>query len=107
MPGYIAEVRRQIELGLSVDELIHDVSGGFEALLLKEFKKIQLNEELEKILGVLAFGPEQYTLIELGDITKVEPKEIIASIDKISYIKIDEKNKCVLINVYRTLPKVA
>lgn len=72
MPGYLSEVRRQLESGLSSEDVLNNLEPSYYGLLEKQWNRLILSDIDEKIIAVLALGPELYDEKMITEILNIE-----------------------------------
>jgi len=67
MPGYLAQIRREIQSGISIDEVLADLPKGFRELLEREWKRARIEEDRAlDALAILAYSEMPLNVITLA-----------------------------------------
>lgn len=94
MPGYLAQIYREIQQGISVEEIINNIPLEFNQLLEKEWIRNNISEKnILDILAVVTFSPELVTIKELKDILEIDELKIRKIIKTISFIEEDSETQ--------------
>jgi len=91
MPGYLAELRSEIDSGISIDLLLQNLPKGFKSLLERKwglFKNNSTDFSLE-LLSILAFSDIRLDISMLAQITDTNPDEVLQIFTKIDFVNID------------------
>ncbi|WP_043887934.1 ATP-binding protein [Methylophaga thiooxydans] len=87
IPERIEQVRRLIESGLTVEDVITIHSESNESLLKAEWQSIgELDQIKSEILPLIAFSECSLSLSDLSEITGLESEKIIATLQSITFL---------------------
>lgn len=77
MPGYLAQIRREVQSGLSVEEVLTNLPKKFRHLLEREWKRARIEREhVLDSLAVLAYTEMPLELAQLAQIIGAEHKDL-------------------------------
>jgi len=89
-PAYVAEVRRQVSQGATVDELVRALPPLVEDLFRREWARVVLTDELRNALALLVFAPEPLTIEEWAVIAGVQPTTARSWLAILSFLHADQ-----------------
>lgn len=90
MPGYLSELRSEIESGISIELLLNNLPKGFKSLLDRKWELYKNNStELSlELISILAFSDIRLDLVMLGQIVDTEPDKLLQILNKIDFVNI-------------------
>ena len=95
MPGYLGELRHEIESGISIDDVLKNLPNGFKSLLERKWEKYtrMVSSDLSfDLLAIMCFSDIKLELSQLSQIVCVERDISISALSGCDFIKITENN---------------
>ncbi|KJR46716.1 hypothetical protein UF75_2899 [Desulfosporosinus sp. I2] len=104
MPGYLDEIKRQINNGTDVDELINGLPTAFNNLLEKEWNKLQIKDEsVLMILALLSYSLNPLFKETIEDILELDSINLESNLAKVRFIRENPESKVIdLMGSYKT-----
>lgn len=86
MPGYVGEIRSQLERGSDVDEVIGKLPTHLNELLLRNLAKIPDDPILHKILGIIVYSGASLGVDALCEITSQDETTVSQKLKSVSFL---------------------
>lgn len=100
MPGYLSELRREIESGNSIDEVLLNLPNGIKNLLERKWRIFinSCNDLSIEVLSILSFSEINLDVFQISQIVKIDQEEIVNSLSKCVFIQITHNNEIMFIS---------
>jgi len=93
MPGYLAQIRREIESGLSIDDVLTNLPKGFRRLLEREWERSRIDmAHVLDALAVLAYTETSLDLAQLARVIDAELEELETSLTSVPFVQLDPED---------------
>lgn len=104
MPGYLEEIKRQINTGADVDELVNGLPPAFNNLLEKEWNKLQIKDEgVLKILALLTYTLNPLIKENIEEILELDSIKLESNLANVRFIRENPESKVIeLMGSYKT-----
>ena len=88
MPGYLAQIRREIQSGLPLEKVLADLPKGFRHLLEREWKRANIKEEhVLKALAVLTYAELPLDIVQLASIVGARPDTLERNLASVPFVQ--------------------
>jgi hypothetical protein len=96
MPGYLAQIRREIQSGLPIDEVLTNLPKGFCYLLEREWDRAQTDKEhILDALAVLAYTETPLHLAQLAQVIDAKLEELEIGLASVPLVEFDSKDRLI------------
>jgi len=93
MPGYLAQIRREIESGQSIDDVLTNLPKGFRRLLEREWERSRIDmAHVLDALAVLAYTETPLDLERLAAVIDAKPEELETSLTSVPFVQLDPED---------------
>jgi len=90
MPGYLAQIRREVQSGLSIEEVLTDLPKEFRHLLEREWERAHIKKErVLHSLAVLAYTEMPLDLVHLAQIIGSSPGDLESDLACLPMVQVD------------------
>ena len=101
-PAYLAAIRREIDAGMSADELLDQDPTKLHDFLTLEWKHLEnLDDWQELVLSALAFSHSEFTLSELASIVSVVEEDVTSFFHNVRIVEVADGRATFLTESHR------
>jgi hypothetical protein len=94
MPGYLDQIRREIEAGIPIDEILTGLPSGFQELLEREWKRAEIEDEITlKALAILAYSQSPLDIEDLAALVGLACAELRAKLASAPQVQLVSGNQ--------------
>jgi len=96
MPGYLAQIRREIQSGLPIEKVLTDLPKGFRNLLEREWKRANVEKGyVLDALAVLAYAELRLDIAQLANIIDAKADDLEMNLASVPLVRLDSEKRLV------------
>ena len=96
MPGYLVQIRREIQSGLPVEEVLANLPKGFRNLLERAWKRASIDKEyVLDALAVLAYAEVRLDIVQLALIINAKPENLETHLASVPLVQLDSEKRLI------------